>query len=81
MCLIKLKNGATVSTHKSLILNKIHIKIKTFHGSRKVHIIETNIGETIDNLREKLLKADTDHELSKFKQIKLIYTIVIFKFL
>ena len=76
MNLIKLNSGATASLHKSLLQNKIIIRIKTFHGTRKIYPIEVRIEETVDQLREKLLTADTGHELSPFKQIRLVHTIV-----
>lgn len=58
------------------MLNKITIRVKTFHGIRKVYSLEVGITETIDSLKEKLIKADTAQEFAKYKQIRLVYTIV-----
>jgi len=57
-----------------LIHSKIPIKVKTFHGSRKVHSLEIGIAESIDTLRRALVKEDK--ELEKYKHIRLAYTLV-----
>ena len=57
---------------------KIRLKLKTFHGARKVYEIETEITDTIDKLKTKLINMDEDKELASCKQIRLIHTIVRF---
>ncbi len=38
--------------------------------------LEAGIADTIDTLKEKLSKADEGHELAKYKQVRLVHTIV-----
>ena len=75
---VNLNSGASVTIEKSLLLGKIEIDIKSFHGSRKIYTIETSIDSTIEAKKEGLMNVDTDGELKDFLQINLIYTIVIF---
>ena len=55
---------------------KIAIRVKTLYGKRKIFALDIDISESIDYLKEQLIKADTDYILSKYKQISLIHTIV-----
>lgn len=54
---------------------KIKLKLKTFHGARKIYEIESEITDTIEKLKGKLIILDEDKELASCKQIRLIYTI------
>jgi len=59
-----------------MILAKIAIRCKTFHGARTVYTLETDITATIESLKTQLIKADVDKELANCKQVRLIYPIV-----
>ncbi len=81
MVQVKLKNGTTALVARTGLFNKIMIRVKSFHGARKIYSLEAHIGENVENLKDKLMKADTGHDLEKFSQIQLFSTIVSFFFL
>ncbi len=60
-----------------MVKTKIKLSLKTFHGSRKIYEVETEITDTIEKLRARLITLDEDKELASCKQIRLIHTIVL----
>lgn len=77
MISVKLFNGASVTLHKNLLKTKIQVNIKSFHGSRKVYTVDVPIDKTVNDIKDMLLKADTEGELKDFIKIGLYITIVI----
>ncbi len=41
-----------------------------------MYTVEAGLADTVDSLKEKLIKADAEHEMDKFKQIRLVHMIV-----
>lgn len=59
-----------------MIKTEITLKLKTFHGSRKIYEIITPITDKLDKVKAKLISMDEDKELSECKQIRLIHPMV-----
>lgn len=73
---IKLLNGANATVAKDLLKSKVTLRVKSFHGSRKIHTIEANIDSTIETVKDLIINGDSEGDFKDFVQIKLIYTIV-----
>lgn len=72
---VKLRSGGVAYLPRGSLQTKIALKLKTFFGARKTHVIEMEITETVDKLKQKLIQADAEKELVGCKQIRLIYPI------
>jgi len=78
MVTLRLFNGAIATLHKNLLRSKIEVKIKSFHGARKVYTIDIPIDKTVNDIKDMLIKADTEGDLKGFIKLGLYCTIVIF---
>lgn len=61
-----------------MINGTIKVNIKTFNGSRKVFSIDTDVIDSFEVLKAKLISADAENELSKCKLIRFYYPMVSF---
>lgn len=77
MVSVKLFNGASATLHKNLLKTKIQVNIKSFQGSRKIYTVDVPIDKTINDVKDMLLKVDTEGELKEFIKIGLYITIVV----
>jgi hypothetical protein len=59
-----------------LINGTIKVNIKTFNGSRKVFSIDTDVIDSFEVLKAKLISADAENELAKCKLIRFYYPMV-----
>jgi len=76
MVSVRLFSGAVATIHRNELKNKIAVRVKSFHGLRKIYTIEVEIDKTIDDLKELLLNADSEGDFKEFIQLNLIHTIV-----
>lgn len=54
----------------------ITIYIKTFYGKRERLMVNVRVDDTIDMVKDKLIKMDKESELCNYHAIRLIYPIV-----
>lgn len=80
MVTLSLFSGATATVRKELLKSKVPVRIKSFHGTRKIYTLHIPPDKTVGDLKDMLLKADTEGDLKGFIQIGLYCPIVLFLF-
>eukprot|EP00826_Nyctotherus_ovalis_P022107 TRINITY_DN1723_c0_g1_i6.p2 TRINITY_DN1723_c0_g1~~TRINITY_DN1723_c0_g1_i6.p2 ORF type:complete len:130 (-),score=16.57 TRINITY_DN1723_c0_g1_i6:679-1068(-) len=76
MVTLTLFSGATATLCKHLLKTKVPVSVKSFHGTRKVYTVDIPPDKTVGDLKDMLLKADTEGDLKGFIQIGLYCPIV-----